>query len=31
MLYHLHVIERGIAELHAYLGRKAKEIRDVER
>lgn len=31
ILCQLHVIERGVAELHAYLGRKAKEIRDVER
>ena len=29
--YQLQVIERAIAELHSYLGRKAKEIRDVER
>jgi Fic family protein len=31
ILYQLQVIERAIAELHRYLGRKAKEIRDVER
>ena len=31
LLYQLHVIERAVAELHRYLGRKAKEIRDVER
>lgn len=29
--YQLQVVERAIAELHRYLGRKAKEIRDVER
>jgi Fic family protein len=31
ILYQLRVIERAVAELHKYLGRKAKEIRDVER
>lgn len=31
ILYQLHVIERAIEELHKYLARKAKEIRDVER
>ena len=31
LLYQLQVIERAVAELHSYLGRKAKEIRDVER
>jgi Fic family protein len=30
ILYQLNVIERAVAELHSYLGRKAKEIRDVE-
>jgi Fic family protein len=30
ILYQLQVIERAVAELHKYLGRKAKEIRDVE-
>jgi Fic family protein len=29
--YQLRVIERAIAELHAYLDRKVQEIRDVER
>jgi Fic family protein len=29
--YQLHVIERAIGELHAYLNRKVQEIRDVER
>jgi Fic family protein len=29
--YHLRVVERAIGELHAYLNRKAQEIRDVER
>ena len=31
VLYQLTVIERAIAELHAYLDRKVREIRDVER
>jgi Fic family protein len=31
ILYHLQVIERAVKELHRYLGRKAKEIREVER
>jgi Fic family protein len=31
LLYQLQVIERAIAELYRYLGKKAKEIRDVER
>jgi Fic family protein len=31
ILYQLQVIERAIKELHYYLGRKAKEIRDVEK
>ena len=30
VLYQLKVIERAIKELHEYLGRKAKEIREVE-
>jgi Fic family protein len=30
ILYQLHVVERAVAELHKYLARKAKEIRDVE-
>jgi Fic family protein len=31
ILYQLDVIERALSELHAYLDRKAHEIRDVER
>lgn len=31
ILYQLEVITRAIDELHDYLGRKAREIRDVER
>lgn len=31
IIYQLQVIERAIAELHAYLNRKVKEVRDVER
>lgn len=31
ILYQLQVIERAVKELHEYLGRKAKEIRDVEK
>jgi Fic family protein len=30
LLYQLEVLERAVAELHGYLGRKAREIRDVE-
>ena len=30
ILYQLQVIERAVAALHRYLGKKAKEIRDVE-
>jgi Fic family protein len=30
LIYQLQVIERAIDELHAYLRRKAKEVRDVE-
>ena len=31
IVYQLQVVARAIEELHRYLGRKAKEIRDVER
>ncbi len=31
VLYQLKVIERAVKELHHYLGRKAKEIRDIEK
>lgn len=31
LVYHLNVIQRAVEELHTYLQRKVKEVRDVER